>query len=411
MVGLIEARRPGLDRSVITGTVERVAGGRAKRRRLAQALLDRPGVLDDGRSPAPRAVGDLLIALNTAGATHISAPGCAECGKPLRTLARRGEHWYCSVCGPRRESCAGCGQLRPVSCRGRDGRPRCLRCPPDNGRDPTIDIVDIVAGVDPSVPAEVIVAAIIRAAPRAGQRHRLAWALQDQPDLLTGAGAAAPAPTVLRLIEGLCDASAQTIVPPACPGCQRVIRLHRPIAGKWLCRNCTAKSRAQPCVRCGAVREAATRDEHDHPLCAACLIVDPANQEICIECRRRRPVSVRTPDGPCCPNCRPSATAECSICRRTVPCTVSMVTGRPWCSACQQRWARCGACGKCDPSVAAPLRTRAAPNAREMTPDSGAPAPGVANPDVCGHTGARAAPCSSGCADCSATRTATSGPS
>ena len=36
----------------------------------------------------------------------------------------------------------------------------------------------------------------------------------------------------------------------ACPGCGRVIHLHRPIGGKWLCRNCTAKSRAQPCARC-----------------------------------------------------------------------------------------------------------------------------------------------------------------
>ena len=42
---------------------------------------DRPAVLADGRSPAPRAVGDLLIALRKAGATAISAPVCAECGK------------------------------------------------------------------------------------------------------------------------------------------------------------------------------------------------------------------------------------------------------------------------------------------------------------------------------------------
>jgi hypothetical protein len=45
MVGLIEAREPGLEHDVITAIVEQLAGGRAKRRRLAQALLDRPGVL------------------------------------------------------------------------------------------------------------------------------------------------------------------------------------------------------------------------------------------------------------------------------------------------------------------------------------------------------------------------------
>jgi hypothetical protein len=52
-----------LAREVIAETVERVAGGRAKRRRLAQALVDKPALLTEGRSPAPRVVGDLLIAL------------------------------------------------------------------------------------------------------------------------------------------------------------------------------------------------------------------------------------------------------------------------------------------------------------------------------------------------------------
>jgi hypothetical protein len=40
-----------------------VAGGRAKSRRLAAALSARPGILTDGRSTAPRVVGDLLLAL------------------------------------------------------------------------------------------------------------------------------------------------------------------------------------------------------------------------------------------------------------------------------------------------------------------------------------------------------------
>jgi len=298
VVDLVLQHRPGLDRAGVTSIAECVAGGRAKRRGLAQALLDRPAVLTDGRSPAPRAVADLLIALNKAGATHISAPVCAECGKLLRTIQRRGENWYCGVCGPQREPCAACGQLRRVSCRDRDGRPRCTQCPLDDGHDPTALIVETVTEADPTLSAEVIGAATIAAAPQAGQRHRLAWALQDRPDLLTGAGAEAPVPTVLRLIDRLCDFEARTIVRPACPGCGRVIHLHRPIGGKRLCRNCTAKTRAQPCARCGAVREAATRDEHGKPLCPYCLITDPANQEACTDCGRRRPVSVRTDNGP-----------------------------------------------------------------------------------------------------------------
>jgi ribosomal protein L37AE/L43A len=118
---------------------------------------------------------------------------------------------------------------------------------------------------------------------------------------------------VLRLIGELRDAGAEAITRPACPRCQRVVRLYRRIDGLWCCRNCVAKTRAQPCARCGTVREAATRDEHGRPLCPNCLITDPANQEECAGCGRRRPVSTRTPDGPLCENCRPWKMLTCSI--------------------------------------------------------------------------------------------------
>ena len=124
---------PALIGRSIGEVVQRVAAGRAKRRRLAQALLDSPSLLIDGRSPAPRAVGDLLIALRRAGAVTISPPVCADCGKALRTLQRRGEHWYCGVCGPRLEPCVGCGQTR----RSRLPRPRgrtVVRCLPTGRR-------------------------------------------------------------------------------------------------------------------------------------------------------------------------------------------------------------------------------------------------------------------------------------
>src|SRR6266536_233667 len=153
LVDLVVRHEPSLDRATTVEVVEKLAGGRAKRRRLAQALLDRPTVLVDGRSPAPRAVADLLIALRKAGATSISPPICAQCGKSLRTFQRRGQDWYCAVCGPRREPCAGCGQTRPVNIRDRDGRPRCAKCPPDDGRDPVAAVVDVVIGVEPTLPA------------------------------------------------------------------------------------------------------------------------------------------------------------------------------------------------------------------------------------------------------------------
>src|SRR5579859_4137962 len=348
VVDLIAGVEPILDRGVAVGIVEAVAGGRAKRRRLAQALHDRPGLLTDGRSPAPRAVGDLLIALRAAGAQRVSPPVCTQCGKHLGTQQRRSEDWYCGVCGPKTEPCAACGNARRVACRDRQGRPRCVGCPPGDGRDPVTVIVEVVASVDPAVPAETVAAAVAAVA-RAGQRQQLAWALQDRPDLLTGAGAQAPIPAVLRLVDALADHDTQKIVRPPCPRCRRVIALHRPIDGQWLCRNCVAKSRARPCSRCGAVRETAMRDEHGRPLCPHCLTTDPANQETCVGCSRRRPVSARTPDGPLCPSCRPTKTMTCSICSRHTPCHISKTTGEPWCEACSQRWAHCAGCRELRP--------------------------------------------------------------
>ena len=62
VVELVGAAEPALAPECIRGVVTAVAGGRAKARRLAAALAHRPGVLLDGRSPAPRAVGELLLA-------------------------------------------------------------------------------------------------------------------------------------------------------------------------------------------------------------------------------------------------------------------------------------------------------------------------------------------------------------
>ena len=91
--------------------------------------------------------------------------------------------------------------------------------------------------------------------------------------------------------------------------------------GVRVCRNCCAKSRAEPCSRCGARREPATRDEHGRPLCPNCLITDPANQETCVRLRspppgqrpHRRRAAVSGPAGRC-------TTMICSICGRSAPC-------------------------------------------------------------------------------------------
>jgi len=345
VVGLLRAANTGLEDVQMAEVVNSVAAGRATQRRLGQALVSRPSLLADGCSPAPRVAGDLLIALAGAGAVNISLPACATCGKKLRTFQRRGENWYCGPCGSPKVKCAGCGNMRGISTRDRTGRPRCVACPPEDGPDPMMLVFEAVARVDPAITEATVVAAVEVVTSRAGQRRQLAWALQDRPELLTGAGAEAPVPSVLRLINTLCEAGAVGLVRPACPRCHRVITLSKVRDGLRICRNCEARARAVPCSRCGAVREPATRDEHGHPLCPNCLSTDPANQETCMGCGRRRPVSVRTGTGPLCPSCRPTKTMICSICQRTGPAEISKATGKPWCRPCQNRWARCTGCG------------------------------------------------------------------
>ena len=79
-------------------------------------------------------------------------------------------------------------------------------------------MVEVVAAVDPTIPAAKVADAVAAVTSQVGQRRQLAWALKDRPELLTGAGAHAPVPTVLRLIEVLCEEGGGRIVRPACPG-------------------------------------------------------------------------------------------------------------------------------------------------------------------------------------------------
>jgi hypothetical protein len=345
IVDLVAAIEDTLTPQQIRAVATAVAGGRAKSRRLAAALAQRPGVLTDGRSPAPRAVGDLLIALRQAGATAVCPPVCAGCGTHLRTFQRAGQDWYCSVCGQPVEECSLCGNTRRISSRDRAGQPRCAKCPDLDDRDPLTVIHNLIAELDPDADRAVTAAAVRRSAPRPSYQQKLAWALENQPELLTGQGHLAPLRAIPRLIDLLHTAGIGGIVPAACPGCHRVVRIDKPLDGMRVCRTCIAHSRVAECARCGARREPVTRDEDGKPLCANCFITDPANLETCLRCGRRRQVGHRTPHGPLCPSCPTLPVLTCSICGQTTPCGISRATGTPWCPACQRRHAACSACG------------------------------------------------------------------
>jgi hypothetical protein len=350
-------------REVVTGVVR----GRTSRRRLAQALRQHSEVLRTGRPPAALSVGRLLLALREAGAHNIAAPRCAECGRQVRYLfSRRGGSWGCSGCFDRHERCAGCGDQRRVVSRDRHGWPRCAHCPDTDG-DTLEQLAELVTGLDPALDRERVQAAVRRATVRPASQHRLAWAVLQHPDLLTGNGHLAPAPAVLRFIDELVTAGAMVVARPACPRCHRVMALSKLLEGQRVCRACSARSKAEPCTRCGALREPAARDVDGQPLCPNCLVSDPANLEDCVGCGRRRAVAVRTPAGPRCTSCRPYKTLTCAICGRTAVCEVARATSQPWCLGCQQWWARCSGCGTVNPVRGG---TRAAPLcARCVNPD------------------------------------------
>ena len=343
---LVMESGPGLGREQVRAVVTAVAGGRAKSRRLAVALAGRPAVLADGRSPASRAVADLLVALHDAGARDTSLPACAQCGRKVRGFQRAGQDWYCSPCMRHYEPCASCGKDRPVSSRDRAGRPRCAKCPDDEGRDPVTVIHGLITALDPGAGRETVASAVRRSAPRPSYQKKLAWALEDNPALLTGDGHLAPLRAIPRFIEILHDAGIAGVVRPACGRCGRVVRIDKPLDGVRVCRTCIAHSRIEPCARCGAVREPVTRDEQGRPVCANCFITAPENLETCTGCGRVRPVDRRTADGPLCARCPPLAVMTCAVCGQTAPCGISRATGKPWCPACQHRRAACSACGR-----------------------------------------------------------------
>jgi hypothetical protein len=378
VVSLVTAADPALAHDLVRRIVGQVGGGRSKRRRLAAELAGSPSVLTTGQSPASKVAGDLMIALRAAGATGISPPRCAGCGHRVTSVQRRGEHWYCAPCYVRPEDCAGCGNTRQVAFRDRQGRPRCSKCPDRDSRDPLAALVEIIVMADPGLPAEAAAAAIEATVSKQAHLQKLAWLLHDKPGLLTGDGAKAPFPAVLRLIDALCEAGAVRIRRPACPRCQRVIALSKIQDGLRICRSCFARARAVPCAKCGTASEPAARDGQGRPLCSYCLVTDPANLEECVRCHRRRQVSTRTPEGPVCATCNPRGILTCSSCGRTVPCTVSKITGQPRCGACARSLAQCSRCGKLAPARA---MRRCAETAPSRARASSRPARAAAAPD------------------------------
>jgi hypothetical protein len=187
--------------------------------------------------------------------------------------------------------------------------------------------------------------------------HRIARAVVARPGLLTGQGAHAELPGVLRLIGALARAGGVAVIEPPCPRCGRQKLLSALADGLRLCSDCGKKARALPCGRCGAVRPAARRNDNGRPVCQNCWRRDPRSWKRCVKCGNCRRAAAITEAGPVCQSCRPGPAVSCSICESASSrIGISQATGTAVCNRCRKRWITCSRCGTGAPLKGGTLR-------------------------------------------------------
>ena len=213
--------------------------------------------------------------------------------------------------------------------------------------DPVGALLVLMADLEPALSPEAVLGALDQAAARPDGRRRIAAAVTGQPGLLTGQGARAPFPGVLRLIGALARAGAAAVVEPPCPRCGRQRQLGVPVEGLRLCAGCRSKARALPCGRCGKARPPARLNDGGQPICQNCWHRDPRSWKPCAKCGNSRRVAAVTEAGPVCQTCRPGPGLPCSICGSADGgrIGISRATGAPVCERCRKRWIICSCCG------------------------------------------------------------------
>jgi hypothetical protein len=219
-------------------------------------------------------------------------------------------------------------------------------------------LLALMAELEPGLSADAVLGALEQAAARHGGRWRIAAAVTAQPGLLTGEGARAPVPGVLRFISALARAGATSVVEPRCPRCGRQRPLGVPVEGLRLCAGCRSKARAVLCGRCGKVRQPARLNDGGQPVCMNCWHRDPRSWKPCAKCGNPRRVAAVTEAGPVCQTCRPGPDLPCSICGSAGSgrIGISRATGTPVCERCRKRWITCSRCGTGAPLKGGTLR-------------------------------------------------------
>ena len=186
--------------------------------------------------------------------------------------------------------------------------------PRGSGGDPLHSLLALMETLEPALSAGVILGALEQSAARPDGRRRIAAAVTSQPGLLTGEGASAPSPGVLRFIGALAGAGAATVIEPSCPRCGGQRKLGPPVEGLRVCWGCRSKARSLRCGRCGKVSTIARRNDGGQPICQNCWHRDPRSWKPCATCGNERRVAAITEAGPVCQTCRPGPDLPCSTC-------------------------------------------------------------------------------------------------
>lgn len=211
--------------------------------------------------------------------------------------------------------------------------------------DPVDSLLSLLSKLEPALETAAVLDALGQAAARRDGRRRIAQVVVDQPELLTGEGARAEFPSVLRFIHALVRAGAATVVEPSCPRCGRQRPLGNPVDGLRLCAGCIKKAHALPCGRCGQVRPPARRNDNGHPICQNCWHRDPRSWKPCTGCGNNRRVAAIIEAGPVCQTCRPGPDLPCSFCGSTSSrIGISRAINKPVCNRCRNRWIVCSRC-------------------------------------------------------------------
>jgi hypothetical protein len=230
--------------------------------------------------------------------------------------------------------------------------------------DPVVALLGVVSELEPALSPEAVLAALGQAAARPDGQGRIARAVVARPGLLTGQGAEADLPGVLRFIGALARAGAGAVVEPPCPRCGRQRPLGGLVEGLRVCGGCRSKARALRCGRCGKVRPPARLNDGGQPICQYCWHRDPRSWKHCARCGNSRRVAAITDAGPVCQTCRSGPAVACSICGSgdSGRIGISQATGTPVCERCRKRWITCSGCGTGAPlkggSLSEPLCAR-----------------------------------------------------